>query len=511
MRKSKILFIVFLFIIPFFKLAAESGIEIHTDLKTGDTIPCYSDTYASFRIYAFIGDQNCFVCMQSLVNVCDYLFKHGKTVEIILFSESKSKNSIANFKENFKWKYPAVDDPVGAYKQLYKVKQFPLFILTNSKGVVYYLGVPGTNGLFEWDDIKAALKKMKEAQKDDLSIKHLQFIKKTDLLDSNGGKISDMDVTQCYINEKSHNLVTFNSRNNTLAEFNINGKKLHELTLQLPDHFLQYWSLICNNKGNDNVYCQGTDIINKLTFIVKVNFKANILEQIFVCNDSDAVNKNYYNNYEGFYCLGKDVFIATQTKYDYTIDNKEPLLRIYSFKGEEYNKLGYFDPIYFKTNYFHFCYTVVATDNDNNIFALQNLTNKLFLYNKNGEKLTEIKCRFDSTYYFYDYPNEFKKYDTCTDSEPLKQLSFILTSFNKLLFDNVNNKIYVVYLKVNAENYKLKYFIHSPQDAVEGKNSTDIALPVNCFPVQIDNGILSVLRKIDGFYCIVQYSSDVWK
>jgi hypothetical protein len=501
--------VVLLIILTNLNIFCDENIFYHTNLAVGDTIKVLDNEYKKFRVYSFVNEQNCFTCMQSLTNVCNELHRLEKSSQILTFISTKSNTFLNNFKEEYKWKYEITMDPIEAYKNLYHVKLFPLFLLTDNNGVIFYIGLPGSVNNFEFKDIFLALKKIQEEQKEDLSVKNLEFQKKIYLLDSNGGKISDLKPFWCQKNEISDNYIIPDIINNKIFMFDSNGKSLGSILLK--PYGIQYFLLSQGNVQNEEIYLINCDLMKK-KYIYKADIRKQKLDTLIYCDESKMIVDNYYPHLP-ILKLDDSTFFIGQIKYDFKKIQNEPLYKSYTINSDRHLQIGIIDSLFARSNFHNFFSTSITVDNNNNIYTIQNFKEKIDVYNFEGKKLKEIKCHFDTTYYYNNWHEDFNNFNRTTPFYKVTNLRFKLTSpdeNNALIYDRKKNKIYVTYHKILDDN-NLEYFIHSPQDSEEGKNSTDIALPVNCFPVQIDNGILSVLRKIDGFYCIVQYSSDVWK
>ncbi len=483
-------------------LFTQQGVEFSTDYKIGEQLPRYDKKYYDLKVLIFVDELSCITCIESMKNVSEYIMKNSNA-QIVLFFIASSDNYLDKYINKIDWKYDAVHDFAGAYKNLFKIKEVPFMFITNNSGVIYYMGIPGSAKYFDIDSIQNAVELIKHKKNELFSAIGLKEIDKKPVNNSKAKQILINQPFSAHENLISKNIVVSSLEGNALYLLDSNANLLADVGL---DKFgLDRHTMVHGNLKNEEAYIY-TVSQNGINTIHEVDIKEKKI--IFSLKCEPRLDENtlpFFNVHK----YNDNTFFINQKTYNYSGRSEaEPTIRSYSSNSSNSLSFGtlantYND--YYLSNYVgsDFCF-----DNNSNIYEIQNFSDSLNIYNINSNNKKSIKINFDTTKFRHKWRDCFKGVSDETDIELIKNLRYKISSrsYNHAIFyDNAKDNIYIVYHNRN-ENNDLDLFIHKMSVNVNAKKyEIDIIIPPDSIIISINNGVLKLLQTIENKSYVIDY------
>lgn len=115
----------------------------YTKVRVGDTVTLRGeDEGKASAIYVFTDQRACYTCMLTLKSFCTAMAK--RQVSVVFFVKGLSPSSTERFRKEQEVEATIVGDDMGAYFRLFRIEKPTVLMLVNGKGVVDYIGIPGT-------------------------------------------------------------------------------------------------------------------------------------------------------------------------------------------------------------------------------------------------------------------------------------------------------------------------------------------------------------------------------
>ena len=486
----------------FFTLKAISGegIAYYTDLKLGDTIRVYEEGNYQYRVFAFISDNNCFTCMKSLVNVCNYL--NNDTCKIVSIVSTKYDNFLEKFKKDYQWNYDLIIDKIGAYRHLYKINQDPVYIITNNNGVINYIGVPGSAKLFNFDTIKNITKNLKSNSKiNDIFSNYLDIKELTsshEIFEKN-----NFSPYSGYFNKNANLYLISSLTDNVLYKFSETGDLVDKIDFS---NFINRHTLVkgANNQIKPHIF----SIENMMNgSIFEIDFNNKKIDTVLTCNWDTL--KSYALPWVRSLMINDTTFIINQYSYSQSKIAEIPSMKVY-FKNGSTSNIGKFDSKYIQYYLPSYTYSFLCLGNNSNIYEIQNLSDTIHLYNLSGKVIKNIYCDFDTTTYKRLSKEKLSSLNKSTPIEQIMDLQYHQSSISDesgILYDLVKSNIYVIYqtkVRTVGGEIVVNKYLHSP---FVNKNHKihDLKLPNNSIPVDISDDIITLLNIINDKYYFCKF------
>lgn len=502
--RNKVLLLLMMIILQSSPLFSSDNIlSLYTNNSIKDTIPVFGKPENIIQAYFFVDQNSCFTCNETIKNISNFLTKKYNS-KIVMFLNASESYDTLQFRIRNNWEYSIVLDFMGAYKKLYNIEQFPIMYLTDNKGVIEYIGIPGSNKYFDIDTISIYAKNIFNSRDDRFSIKGLMLLNKKVIRNQSNKNIKILDPFAAHKNSYSKNIIISSIDNNKLYLIDSNSILINEL--QLDKFSINRHTLVQGNLKNDDVYiytispeCSGT--------IYRIDLINMTCDSILRCNHLQEENTLPYFSVKK---LNDSMFLINQMPYSYNkITCQEPTIRMYKTGSGYLSKsIGKLDSTYVKYYLVNYFGTEFCLDIHNNIYEYQNFTDSIFYYDLINNTKESYPISFDSTFYKYDWKSEFDKINNDTDIEIVKTLRYKVSSLkynNAMIYDNINDDVYIFYGHNVQDSDIQKVFMNKFNRFGIKPSQPDIQIPYDCIIIGIKNKIIKVLRTIDGNSYLVDY------
>jgi hypothetical protein len=480
-----------------------SPIDYYSNIKEGDKIRVYGIERYDARFYAFADENSCFTCIKSLKNIVAGLKFLNQKTQFILFYSTDSYFQLEKIKDELGSSFLIVHDIASAYKELYKVKNYPFIILSDYYGNVVYTGVPGSSSLFSSDELLDKIKKIPVNPKinnnflEEITDSIIRNDRDT-LCDFGLGMVSYINNCGVFLmnNHEQKKIIVVDTNGLIIKRINLKNRIKNLNTPIISSNLIRYDSIPFVN----------------LTYDTKV-----ILYMLNLNNDSISYSYNL-NDVENFYpwyvitCFnGSLIMVGSCYKGFFKESENRNSSLLLDLKTNRIKPFGKFAQINYDYNLFRFYHSGYCVDKDFNIYEAQSLSDTIFVYDSNLKPINNIYCNFDSTYWWFDWKKYFKNINADSPVQESMKLADSITKIaetNGLLYDFASEKIYVIYQKYlqNSTGSKyVQYYLNSPKDRNANPKTKDILLPKGCKPFYIYNSILYCIEEINGVMHFKKY------
>ena len=457
-------------------------------LKLNDTVLIASEKEFNINIFAYNSS------IDKIQKLLDRFIENNSNIDfsISLYIQDKFTTSKNSLHDNIN----IIEDYVGAYREICKIKTIPYVLIANNQGLVKNLFVLDS---LEFIKLHNETKIENYAGENEFQISRLRYINKIILKDSLGLIKENLIPFTGY---KSENYFCFSSIiNNRVSIYDSLGTQTNNINLD--SLHIKYHSLILGDIRNRDfeIYIFNPYIAKYI--IASIDLSNNKLKKVFQCKNNDTLN---YSPFFNCAKINDTLYLINQMVYDFKVLKDEPSLVLYNTNTGEEKHLSHYENIYKKyklSNYF----TSGFCCDDSLIYEIQNLSDTIRVYKKNGILIKSLFCNFDSTKYRTDWKNIFTNIDYSTPLEIIKSLSYQVTTLvdnNSLLIDKVNKDLYVCYkhniLSKQGINYNQKY-LHKQGN----KTNEDIILPLDSQILSVNNGIIYIYLFKNNTNYILKY------
>lgn len=504
-------------------LYATTNISYYSVHHIGDTVTTYGDeAHFTARFYAFVDEMSCFTCMQTLSNIAKQLAKED-AIQIVLFMKTRNTATIERFKKDFEWNLPVVHDIATAYHQLYGVKNGPLCMLTDTKGKIYFMDIPG-KASFNIDAFNQALSDIDAASNPSTNpvVKsQLYAVERYPLILKDNTPVREWRAYQgIYVAERD-NFFLWDVFTRETMLIDRHGTVISKNTLdELP----------AANHGTTRAipFFLGGRIEGDAIFCINLNWDFTSTLYRFHCNNSTLERMwdipvdttIYHASHRGLQLSDTTLLFA----YDYM--DKEYVLNHPTVckKTQIVNKQGKLVTAFGQYESYHqtiermanFALQAYCLGANGDIYMAENYSDTICVYNQAGRLLRKIPCAYDSAYWDYAWKERLlplKKNSPTSELDKVIDEKFIcIAEQNGLLYDDKTQELNVVYQNrhtaTNGE-FVYRFFLHRPER--KGKTiRRDLPLPEDCKPIYINNGLIYCIEMIRGVSNLTVYKIPEW-
>lgn len=518
-RFCTLLFSLFLCIVS--QSTATDDISYYTSHRVGDTVITYGDdTRYTARFYAFVDEISCYTCMQTLANIAKQLAK-AEEIQIVLFMKTRNTAVIERFTKDFEWKLPVVHDIATAYHQLYGVQNGPLCMLTDAKGVIYFMDIPG-KATFDVDALNKALVDIDTASNTTNrdTTNQLEVVERFPLLLKDGTPLREWRAyLGTYIAGRdnfflwdvfTHETVLIDRRGVVLFK-RILGK------LPKEDHGAR--SLVPIFLGGQ-IDGESIPFINLnwdfTSTLYRLHFDSNTLERMW---DIPVDTTMHYASNRGLQLSDTSFLFA----YDYRdgesmLDNSTLYkTRVVNAQGKPTTAFGRYEPYHQTIECIRsFALQSYCLGVDGSIYMAENFSDTIRVYSQTGALLRQIACAYDSAYWDHAWQKRLLPLRTDSPVDELEKVideKFVcIAERDGLLYDDEKRELYVVYQNRHTAptgGLVYRFFLHRPEK-IKKTIQHDLPLPEDCKPIYINNGLMYCIEVIRGISNLTVYKIPEW-
>lgn len=497
------------------RMYADDDMKFYTHLAIGDTITTYGeDGKYIARFYALVDEGACTTCMQSLANISQHLLARGD-VQVVLFYRVSNPAATENFRKNYDWQGEIVADLAGAYKHLYGVDHYPLCMLTDNKGVIHFLDVPG-KASFNLSLLQNALAAIFSIPKEMPATELVRIYAHPVVV--NGKPLADNWMLKwgtTLIKKNKFVLWNYDEKKTYMANRNGTVESVLDIMPMAATYRMTSSLPIGGFGGNREIFFLNTNYHTPITLTLysvepgseKMHSSLNLDDDTIRYPSSDALQIN-----------DTTFLIGSYPKYWATValDTSMPTCQIVTLSGRVLADLGRYEKYAGQYPVRSYYWQAFCLGNTGNIYELSALSDTIRVYTQTGTRLQSIPCDYDSTCWNYRWREYLSPLYEGAPVEEFKKvedsLTLVQSGGDGLLFDNVRQSVYVVYYRrttLTSGTRKFYYFIHHPQ--VGGKAvRRDLSLPEEVRPLYIEDGIVYCIEGIDGILNLTAYQLPPW-
>jgi len=461
----------------------------YTKVRVGDTVTLRGeDEGKPSAIYVFTDQRACYTCMLTLKSFCEVMAK--RQVPVVFFVKGLSPSSTERFRQEQDVEATIVGDDMGAYFRLFRTEKPTVLMLVNGKGVVDYIGIPGTAD-FDPGKIVEMIESSSSSNRRERyiveGIRH-QPVTKRMALDTALGLSRNTSFK-------------YQAERKRFALFDHSNRKLHIVSdagvvnytgaveaKNLP--YRSYGPTLVAWDRNRGLLMLDSDVMTAYPFLFFYDY---------VTQDADTLkfpyvergrlsNKILYDGRSGRYWIGRRPFNSSME----FIDDGSSLLTL---KNDVWQRQGRFDRIYFdrfNTGYYWQMFSLYK----NGFVEAQNFSDTLFVHDRNGDIVRTITVTL---------PPEHRiawkeRMRMLTPSSPMSQVKALgdsIVRHQKILCDSTSTTCYV-FFQIPMAHYTGKRLPNGDNPLVVLGRSVDIEtgtlgevfeMPLGAIVQDIDDGM----------------------
>lgn len=446
--------------------------------------------------------------MQSLSNIAQYLSGRGD-IQIVLFFSARNIAAIDRFKRDHEWNYPIVHDIATAYKNLYGIEHQPVCILTNRRGVIQFLGIPG-KASFSIGALYQVLSALVIQNKEETA--ELVCIAKRALVWNGDTVTGNWGIRSAFYSEKRKQFMFWNYDERTLYLLGHDGNVAKKVDI---GSFAEKQKMLVSMPIGGNI---GTGSIA----FVNINYHIPAPITVFTVNpELLQFRVMFYGSSDSAQSPRPDILQLSDTTFliSFAYENQATLsfypelapARIVNASGEVLATVGEYEKYLAKYTVDRFYAQKFCLDGKGNIYTASRFSDSVRVYTQAGELLQRIPCDYDSTLWNYKWREYFGHLYESSPVEEFKKLSDSITAISHLFYDREAEHLYVAYSHSapSEGGNTLYYVLHRPQK--QGKTTRhDIALPNGVVPIVIENSVLYCMETIDNSMYLTAYRIPEW-
>ncbi len=488
----KHLFTFFYFLISSLFLFSQNNykdlMKFLTYHNIGDTIPLYNKS-SDFdaHIYIFMDESSCPTCSVSIQPYFENILKKYK-VDAELFLSGANEDYAEKLKKEFAWNLDVVIDKIRAFSNLFKIKNYPIFIVADADGKIMTMDKMG--GVFIAPEyVEKLIDSSKKARLIEKNLNNmLEEIQRFPVLD-NGKPILAGKAIDFFYSDKRKEYYFF-------------------LGWNMPLY-------ICDSLGNIKNVVNGFDnkavssyYISNLGWIIPdsilVLFESDDSPRRFLASYSINSNKLRFIDYcklvekrHGYlwcYIPGTDKFIVTS---DFPPNSAKKIEKntlvhfIYDTTMNLITRFGPIDSIYSNKRISVIFNSYNLTDNHGLIVIYQSFSGKLSFFDTTGRFIKYAFLKYPETYKYIkdDLPE-------IVSNGYFDSLLYKVSFDNKFLYDCDKDRFAIIYwnyypAKSFTESLQNKdKYLHICDSNGENVLPQDIKIPENTTVFYISNNII---------------------
>ncbi len=495
---NKLIFLVIIISISVKFSFSQNKINDFTDLKVDDYIELLkANKDIDVNFYIFADPSSCYTCLMSInayYSTISNLFK----ANFVLFLNSADSHYSNLIKEEYKWNFEIIPDPINAYKNFFKIKLMPLFIVSDNNGKILFINKCGGTDV-SLNQMISLINESKKNKGINEIYSNLTEIKRIKILDDNIQSDNNVSISYCskynkylLLYSNLHKLFIIDSSGKTKKIIDFNKlSNLNTINPFIPKFIYGDSLLLCVDMtvSGDIIYYY----LNINNFkVIKLNQLNKILSKDFDIGPDFLFNK--INN-----CL---VIIGSPKSKDY-IPQESSFLFLTDSKGKLIKLFGKIDSIFYLHNYARIFDAKISSDEYGNIYVIQELTNNIQIFNSDGIYLKDLSCQFGLNW--KKMHNELN-----IKISPSEWVS--INSNNSWLYSiscSVDSIISIIYFNtiypndtVDPFSNKAEFRYYLYQMNFDGKIIfNDLELPKNTKPIYTDGKSI----------CLLDYSTNIFE
>jgi hypothetical protein len=407
----------------------------------------------------------------------------------ILFVKSSGQDKIDGLKDKYKIEMPIIHDIASAYQNFYKVKNYPLMILADKKGKIYYLGVPGHASLFNIEVLLSEVKKIKDMTSKAHNNSVIDPVATINLSTTNN-IFWDLHFIKYFDRSKSY--IAFNHSKGIVFKLDSIGTIIDSCSLNsLAGDFpigMAYMTL--GNIREDFIPFVQISKNAKIDL-----FYINLLTRTksYICELKDVDWAQPYFNSLAINDSLVLVSLKPREQFINASNNIFPSIAFINPKNKEIKYHGHYDDNIRNLKISNYYSQPLQIDNNNIIYEMQSPSDTIHKLLQNGEELQPIKCSFDGNSFNKNWKSLFDTLDQTSNLESKKSISQFITSLHSLygiLIDEITKDVYVCYdkkEKTSSGNMMRSYYLSIIN---RSKYNKDIPIPNYGVPFYIGDGIV---------------------
>lgn len=490
-------------------VAESDGIK-YCEYNVGDSIPVFTKaTKNTIQALLFVDANSCSICEHAFIRLIQDI-RRVYTVECNVFIGGA--DNVSGFKEFIEAGMQVNEDPVGAYRKLYRVIKYPCYILTTSDGRIVCVDKAGS-GKSDINTIMSCIYKTLSSTKSN-----------SEQLNKNGlilRKTVSLSMEKS-IPLNSRYYTAYNKENGRVAVVYTKSGKVfvYDSTLSLEKTF----DIPTLTKNSFSQCFKPRWIGNDSLLILYDNFHTYRVFSVLDIKNSKLTPVHFnamklYNNdsiglhYE--YLISKEsnkVIIPLHQANNHK--NTGKTLMLYNLIDTSYKIYGVLDSIYYKAKMSDLSYSVLETMDNGYTMEKQNLSDKVNIYTPDGELSCSIALNFDASvwrYYCEDFP-----YNGTNDK--------IISAYNKRsfvdkIFNCGNNTYCIGYINYTFDSshqdlsqYKAAYYLHFFDGNGKSQFNIDFAVPGDkSVPFFVDHNSIGVTCVEGNEFQVKWYGIDMSK
>lgn len=352
------------------------------------------------EILIFANETTCWSCLKS-VNSFSKVKLDNLQLEITLYYCSDNREQLSRMMEEYELSCETIIDPECLYAKKYNLTRIPAIVIKDKEKDSIVLSD-------NWNDPKLYLNVIVDYdkyhsninRKSNYELNYLSLPKT--IVDFNGKPLSLLFCQIVYHSKKKEYYGFIQDNEKTLSILDSNGQLIENINLQNYQEFD-----IPRIQGspyfmNDSLLVWRSNPHNKLgdLIIYGLNINTRKIEKKGIIDASHTTSNSTINNYNIIPKSNKLVF----TKYFFDNDKLEGNEKLLLLTDTNYNAVKYFgciDPVCTSTTMAANKMTSFITPavNNDKIYYLMSLSNKLFVFDIEGNYINTIELEFEEDYY----------------------------------------------------------------------------------------------------------------
>lgn len=426
------------------KLERQRQPSAYCNLEIGEKLRLISKSNDEIlHLYVFNDLSSCPSCDASIRNIESKI--KGKNIKIIILMDGLSQEAAESIKKENNWKSTVIGDESGLYHSYYSITRKPALLALSSDGTAVAFGELNTDVFTESMSEFERLEKEKKSKDKYKNESFLKEVKRLKLRDGEKAIISNGRYVEVLYNESQNEYYMRNLRKPTLYLLNSDGTVTKKISTKNSSRLQgRYANTSLSWAEKDSILFMVTIQADFSKAMQYYNISSGELSERYL------IEPNYHGKRSKVSSIIKYIttFDLIFTHYDqnykyprnYHLTDGDTTIILYDKEGQFVTGFGEGDQVYSNYKISTWFKELFATNSDNQLLTLQQLSNKIKVWDKDFRKVKEFDIDLGPEY-------RYIKADM-SDSTGKKfyiEKAQLVSRTECLLNDNINDNILVCY------------------------------------------------------------------
>jgi hypothetical protein len=440
----------------------------------------YANVSNKIKVNIFSNEESCWTCLKGTDLISKLELKNIE-IDITLYFCNESQELLNSLLKDYDLKINSFLDPLCLYAKNYNFSFLPAIIIKDTKDSIVLKEV--------WENPQKYVQLIKKIDNDFIAdanennnfVEGLEFINSLTLKKTAEEPIYN-NMFSGFYNSNNNRYYGFIGKATELSIFDSNGIIIDTINIEQDGVICFYPTAVLLANDSNIIWSDFLPAVRE-RFFYSLNLNTKLITRKVRANKSGEpmANRDFIQipNTNKFVCK-----LEVGNTY---LDNNSKLLLIIDEKDSASYYFGHPDSILstLKMSCFMWTSACIEADNNSNIYSLSPLSNKLAMYDENGNYNKIIYLEFNEG--FLEKPIDLTEDVAYTD----KMIDIYLNYKNLYKLFVLDNDIFVVHNIVvpNSEEFKFrdkKYWL-THFDKNGKKIGNTIQLPINYQPIYINN------------------------